>query len=243
MKSPITALAAFAAVSLLSACSQPREQGTSHTTVSLWAAGEVEVQPNEATLTIRLSNLRPDARSAKAYLVEQSNALHDTLTSFGVSPEHIQTLGVDLERSYAWRNGSQAFQGYRGATSMIVRVTELGRLDEIYDELLDRRELDTYGPTYGHSDMDSLRNVAYLRALDQADALGEALQSRLSAKHRAVRAIGNVELPKDHPYGYEMDARARPTAVVAEQAAAQRFEVSTGLIKVTADLYVDYEVW
>ncbi len=225
-------------------CSPEGEPDSRRTVVSLRASGELEVPPDEATLTIYLSGQRSNAKAAKAYLIALSNTLRDTLASFGVSPEHIQTLNVSLQRSYTWRNNSQVFTGYSGSTSMIVRVTDLGRLDEIYDDLLDRRELDTYGPQYGHSNLDSLRNVAYLQALDQAEVLGEALQSRLSAKHRTVRAIGNVELPDANPYPYDYGAEAamRPVAASVERA-APRFEVSAGLIKVRSDIFVDYEVW
>lgn len=224
------------------ACRPPAATPYLGTLVRVQASGEVEVPPDEASITIRLTGLRPNARAAKAYLIEQGNALRDTLIEFGVRPSDIQTLHVDLERSYAWRNNAQVFQGYRASTSMQVLISDLSRLDEIYDQFLDRRELDTYGPAYGHSAIDSLRGVAYLRALDRADVLGESLRGRLSAKRMTVRAISNVAPTSDlQPYdAYAMEAA--PRAVAVEQTAAPRFEVSTGQIKVRADLYVDYEL-
>ncbi len=207
----------------------------------LRAEGEVSAAPDMATFRIDLNCLKPKVTDAKSCLVEQSQSLLTALKGFGIPDKDLQTLAVNLNKSYTWRNNSQVFEGYRASTTLVVTVCNLDRLDEIYSELLEKRQLELSTLEYAHSRLDSLSNLAYVQALAKADQLAEALIMSLPTKQKTVVAIGNVQLSQHNPMqqNYERDA-AMVQTVMPE--AAQSISISTGMIKVRSTLEVAYRL-
>ena len=207
-------------------------------TIMLRASGEVETLPDRASFNINLSCLNKSIESAKSCLVEKSNALMKTLQSFGIDKDDILTTSVTLNKSYTWTNNTKVFEGYKSATSVYVTVKDLDKLDAIYTQLLGNENLDLGGLNFTHSKMDNLKNDAYVDALKKADQLADRLLENLSESKKEVLKIGNVMITASTPkqklavadMAYERDSDTQPIAI------------SKGTIKVTATLYVEYQI-
>ena len=194
-----------------------------------------------ATFTVNLSCLKSKVADARDCLVEQSNELTATLTDAGIPPADILTAAVNLNKEYDWTRNGQVFKGYRGSTSLLVTVEDLAVLGDLYTELLEDGQLDLYGLQYGHSRMDSLRNVAYLRALGQANALADQLAGQLpGGETRRIVAISNVDTRASAPPPAWGETSLQPVA--AEQSAPQSLAINTGTMRVETELWVDYGV-
>lgn len=207
-------------------------------TIMIRSSGEVETLPDMATFHINLNCLNPSVKTSKNCLVEKSNELTNKLLSFGIEKDNILTTTVNLNKSYTYRNNTRVFEGYRSSTSMWVTVKNIEVLDEIYTELLENRDLDLGGLSYSHSEMDSLRNEAYVKALEKAGVLSDRLLEKLPESGKEILKIGNIEISSSLPEQREFQQDA------VEEKAVQYNSVSInpGTVKVTSTLFVEYQI-
>ena len=210
-------------------------------TIMIKSVGEVETLPDMATFHINLNCLDSSVKASKNCLVEKSNELVSMLQSFGVGAEDILTTSVDMNRSYTYRNNTRVFEGYRSSTSVYITIKNIDALDEIYTELLENRNLELGGLSYSHSQIDSLKNEAYVSALEKAGVLTEKLLEKLPESKKEILKIGNVEINASMPevknMGYESDAREE-----AQAANMRSIAISKGTVKVNATLFVEYQI-
>jgi uncharacterized protein YggE len=208
-------------------------------TIMIESVGKVETMPNEASFYINLSCLDKSVTTAKECLVKQSNELMSKLLAHGIKQEDIQTNSVSLDKSYTWTNNTRVFEGYRSSTSMHVKMRDLNKLDVIYTDLLENEKLELGGLTFSHSDMDNLKNDAYVNALKKADILADKLLTELPEKNKEVLKIGNVQITSSNPVAQE---QRNMMYAKAEASDAGSVAISAGKIKVEATLYVEYQI-
>jgi len=233
-------LAIFILAATLVACQNNVHHSSMHKSIILESQGKVEVLPDEASFYINLSCLDKSITTAKQCLVDKSNALIDQLTAFGIKKEDIQTTAVDLQKSYEWTNNSQVFVGYRSSTSVHVKMRDINKLDEVYTQLLDNQNLELSGLSYTHSQMDSLKNEAYLDALKKAGVRADKLITELPEKNKEILRISNVQFTSTSPQPLMManaEKRMESTGYDAGSIA-----ISKGMIEVNATIYVEYSI-
>src|SRR5690606_29866880 len=120
-----------------------------------------------------------------------------------------------------------------------VKVRDLNKLDVIYTDLLENEKLELGGLTFSHSDMDNLKNDAYVNALKKADILADKLLTELPEKNKEVLKIGNVQITSSNPVAQE---QRNMMYAKAEMSDAGSVAISAGKIKVEATLYVEYQI-
>ncbi|MES2411710.1 MAG: SIMPL domain-containing protein [Bacteroidota bacterium] len=204
------------------------------------SVGEIETVPDQATFRVSLYCLDKSVKASKNCLVLKSNELVKKLQSLGVKKIDILTTSVTMDKSYTWRNNSNVFEGYRSATSLIVTIKNIETLDEIYTELLENRNLELGGLEYNHSQIDSLKNEAYVQALKKSDVLADKLLEKLPEDDKEVLKIGNVEIKASIP-----QTRNNYDGYKTEEAVAvsnQSIGINTGTIRIDATLYVEYQI-
>ncbi|MGB5944274.1 MAG: SIMPL domain-containing protein [Leeuwenhoekiella sp.] len=210
-------------------------------TIMIKSVGEVEVLPDMAMFQVALSCLDRSVKTSKDCLVEKSNELTDKLKSFGIAEEDILTTSVNLNKSYTWRNGSSVFEGYRSETTMYVTIKKIDDLDVIYTELLENRNLELGGLNYAHSQMDSLQNEAYVKALEKSSLLTDKLLTELPETEKEILKIGNVEITSSLPEAE--DANRNYEMVQAEaKAVNSSVAINKGTVRVQATLFVEYQI-
>lgn len=232
-------IALFFLFSLVS-CQRQAGVDPSFKTIMIKSVGEMEAVPDQAKFRVSLYCLDKSVKASKNCLVLKSNELVKKLQSLGVKESDILTTSVSMDRSYAWRNNSNVFEGYRSATSLIVTIKNIDSLDEIYTELLENRNLELGGLEYNHSQIDSLKNEAYVQALKKSDVLADKLLEKLPEDDKEVLKIGNVEITASMP-----KTRNNYDAYKTEEAVAvsnQSISINTGTIRIDATLFVEYQI-
>lgn len=226
---------------LVSCQNNPMVEPSKFKTIMIKSDGEVETLPNMATFHIDLNCLDKSIKAAKGCLVEKSNDLHNKLQTFGIDKNDILTTSVDMSKSYSWRNNSSVFEGYRSSTSVFITVRDLDKLDQIYTELLENRNLDLSGLSYSHSGIDSLKNEAYVNALEKAGILSDRLLNHIPETKKEILKIGNIEISASMPQANESkyEAEYNMIEVVSDN---QSIAISKGTVKVTATLFVEYQI-
>ena len=101
-----------------------------------------------------------------------------------------------MNKEYIWINNSEVFNGYRASTTTSVRVRNLNTLDELYSNLLGNDKLSIGSLTYGHSKMDSINNLAYIKALENANKIADQILDQLPEKNKSIVQVSNFEIQK-----------------------------------------------
>ncbi|MFV0531293.1 MAG: SIMPL domain-containing protein [Flavobacteriales bacterium] len=216
-------------------------------TIMIKSSGEVEVLPDMATFHIDLNCLDKSIKSSKKCLVDKSNELNSKLQSYGINKDDILTTSVDMNKSYTWQNNSRVFEGYRSSTTVFITVKNIEKLEEIYTELLENRNLDLGGLSYSHSKIDSLKNEAYVNALEKSRGLADKLLEKLPETKKEILKIGNIKIsatiPNTNEYANENDVDGISGAgfVVAKRD-NKSIAISKGTIRVDATLFTEYQI-
>lgn len=212
-------------------------------TIMLRSTGEVETLPDMATFRVNLSCLKSSVKVAKKCLVDKSNALTERLLDLGIDKDDILTTSVTLNKSYTWQNNSRVFEGYKSATALRVKVKDIDALDEIYTDLLETRNLDLSGLAYSHTQIDSLKNSAYVDALKKANTLADQLLTELPEDQKEVLKIGNVRIAASSPVPQQPEQDMMlMSAASGARAKDESVSIHTGTIVITATLYVEYQI-
>ncbi len=228
-------------LALVSCQNNPTVDHGQFKTIMIKSDGEVETLPDMASFQISLNCLDKSIKESKNCLVDKSNELNTRLQSFGISKEDILTTAVEMNKSYIWSNNSNIFEGYRSSTTLIVTVRTIEKLDEIYTELLENRNLDLGGLNYSHSKLDSLKNEAYVNALDKAGILADRLLEKLPESKKEILKIGNVEISATLPEA--QDYKEEEVFNMAEvKMKNQSIAINNGTVRVTSTLFVEYQI-
>ena len=212
-------------------------------TLMIKADGEVETLPNMASFYIDLSCLDLSITESKKCLEDKSNELTKKLLSYNIKKEDIMTTAITLNKSYKWVNNSRVFEGYRSTTQTIVTVRDLEKLSIIYSDLLENKNLTLAGLNYSHSDLDSLKNEAYVKALEKADVLADKLLSKLPENSKEVLKIGNVKISSSLPNQQNEEVVEESSRMYAMNDMKNTgISINTGTIKINATLFVEYQI-
>lgn len=234
-------LIAVLIILVITGCQSREPRPGKFKTLMIKSVGEVETLPDVASFRIQLTCLNQSIKSSKQCLIDKSNELNNKLLAFGISKEDILTSSVDMNKSYTWNRSTRIFEGYISSTVVYVKVKDLNKLDEIYTELLENRNLEISGLSYSHSNLDSLKNEAYLNALKSSNVLADKLVNELPESKKEIIKIGNVEISSSLPESAKFtgdEMMAETSVAVRNQSVA----ISKGTVSVMATLYVEYQI-
>jgi uncharacterized protein YggE len=236
MKQILVLLGIFIAIS----CQRSSTDDTyAYKTIVIKSVGEVEALPDMATFHLNLNCIDKSVKASKDCLVKKSNELTAQLLSFGVAKKDILTTAVNMNRSYAWRGNSQVFEGYRSSLTVTVTVKDIDKLDQIYTELLENRNLEVGGFNFEHSKIDSLQNEAYVIALQKSTKVTDKLLAKLPEDEKEILRISNVEMSASAPTPRVFTEQASTDAMAVSQ---QSISISNGTLRVAATLFVEYQI-
>jgi len=208
-------------------------------TILLKTNGIVEVAPDEASLTLNLSCVDKNIEQAKTCLLTISSRLNEDMINFKIRKEDILTTNVNLNKDYVWINNSNIFNGYLASTTTRVKIRDLAILDEVYTKLLSNENLTIGSLTYNHSKLDSINEVAYLIALENANKLADKILSRLPEKNKAITRISNFEITRSE-INPESGLRNLEKSVVQDQS---QLVVNIGNMIAEKALYVEFKIY
>ena len=228
-------LSIILSVILLASCNT----GKDYKTILLKASGVVEVAPDEASISLNLSCVDKNVEQAKTCLLNISSGLNEDLINFKIRKEDILTTNVSLNKDYAWINNSNIFNGYLASTTTTVKIRDLTILDDVYTKLLSNENLAIGSLTYNHSKLDSIGEVAYLIALENANQLADKILSRLPEKKKAITQISNFEISKSE-INPGSGLRNFEKSVVQDQV---QLTVNIGNMIVEKALYVEFKIY
>jgi uncharacterized protein YggE len=180
-----------------------------------------------------------DIKQAISCLINITSKLNDDLLNSGVQKEDILTTNVNLSKDYVWRNNSEVFNGYRASTTTSVKVRNLKNLDELYAKLLGNEKLNIGSLTYGHSKLDSINEIAYLNALENANKLADQILTKLPENHKTITQVSNFEISKSE----EITELNNKNFEVNKELDKSKLTINVGNMIAVQNLYVEYKIY
>jgi uncharacterized protein len=201
-------------------------------TVTVRGTASVPATPDEAGLSIELSDLRDTPEAAYARVAERSAALEELLDELEVERPRRSTAGISIRPHVEYVDGREEHRGYRATARTIVRLEDAALIARLLREAVARADARVEGPWWVVRPDNAARlEAARLAASDarqRAEAYADALGVRLGALKR-VREPGLRPAPR----GFER-------ATLGAVADAPPIGVEPGELQVSASVDVTY---
>jgi len=182
----LVALISVMLMSLAVASPAVAQEALDENTIWVSASGQVEMEPDQATVTFGVRVLEDTAAEANDRLAERANGVIRTLERFGIDPDDIDTYGVSLFRKYRYVNKERVFVGYAGSMGIRAKTTNLDRVGALIRAGIEGGADTLRGVGFGVED----RRAAVLLALEEAMTFARAKAERLAAL--AGRQLGQA---------------------------------------------------
>ena len=210
-------------------------------TITMSSVGVITVLPNIASFSINISCLRKNSKLSKDCLADKSDRLNTQLLNLGISKNDILTTDLQMYKDYKWSQNTQVFQGYKSLITVYVTVRELGNLDATYTQLFENQNLEVGGLSYAHSNLDSLKNEAYLKALEKSRILADKLLEKLPQNKKEIISISNFR-DLGHFGEYRGGTPKLKVSALQDANAQPRLVVNKGNITVKSHLFVQFKI-
>lgn len=99
--------------------------------INVFGSFVLRVEPDVARVRFVVSRLEPEPSTAFAANREAVARVRAVLTEAGVQAADVQSSHVRLSDEWEWRDKERVHLGYRASVGLAVRLTDLGRFEEI----------------------------------------------------------------------------------------------------------------
>lgn len=201
--------------------------------IEVSARGEVETEPDQATLSVGVEATGDSADEVESDLAEQADDLRDAFGDLGLSEDDVESGRYDVRPE---RNGNR----YRGSHRFQLTLQDPDRVGEVIDAVTAAGADDVGRINFGLTDETraALRDSALEEALENADDEARAIAADRNVTITGTKSVStrNVDVV---PVRAEYDAT---TAEVADDDAdaSPRTEIDSGPVTVTASVDVVY---
>ena len=168
--------------------------------------GEIEVEPDMATITLGVSTI--DFSAEEAYLENNSKMARviDELKELGVDKRDIKTTRFSINPSYDYdrKTGEKKFKGYQVNHSITVKVRNLKTIGKLLDQIVSAGVTDISGISFGVQNPEKFESAARKLAVKDAHTKAtELAQAAGVTLGPAVRIEESRGTPRPFPVGAE----------------------------------------
>ena len=190
---------------------QPVEQDH----VKVVGVGEVEKEPDQATLNISIEAKEPDLVTAKKVADEKYSAVLEVIKKAGIADKNIKATRISAHPEYEWRNNARIYKGERVSRSLAVTIDDLDIVSQLMQDIVEGGVSRIDGMQTGFKDPKALQELALAAAADDARHKAEFLAKRLG------RDLGDAYSISEHNVNAARNVN-RPMAMSADMAVSSR---------------------
>lgn len=204
--------------------------------IELQVNEQVEVEPDEVTIS---AGVRTEAMTAQEALSQNSAQMQrviDRLRSLGIPERDIQTTRINLGARFDYNQSTrrQVFRGYEASNQVRVKLRETDSVGDVLDALVQAGANDIDGPNFSISDDTQPKAEARRRALDRARTM--AMDYARVAGYSNVRVLKIEESVSGSAREYSADA-----IVVTGSRIGGAPPVQPGMVQTGVTVSVTYE--
>lgn len=187
--SPILLLASAAALAATPSAAADVQIQASGPVIELMVTEQVEVEPDEVTISAGVQTEAMTAQEALSQNSAQMQRVIDRLRSLGIAERDIQTTRINLGArfDYDQQTRRQVFRGYEASNQVSVKLSDTDRVGQVLDALVQAGANNINGPSFSVSDDTEPKAEARRRALERARMM--ALDYARVAGYANVRVL------------------------------------------------------
>lgn len=206
---------------------------------SATTAGQATVRavPDAAALSLEVWAEFDTPQAALDEVARRTTRLQAVLDSAGVDPASRSTSGVSLTEQWDYKRDEQVFRGYRAATLLTVRITDLAVLGTVISESTREAQSRPHGPVWEVDPTNPARVEACRLAAEDARRKAEAYASALGLTLGRVLSVREPGIRPGPPV-----PEAAMFRVAQSASAAPDLPVESGDVEVNASVHVSFEL-
>lgn len=207
--------------------------------VKVVGVGEVEQEPDQATLSISIEAKKPDLVAAKKAADDKYRKVLAVIQKAGIADKDIKATRINAQPEYEWRNNSRTYKGERVSRSLSVTIDDLDKVSQLMQDIVEGGVSRIDGLQTGFKNPKALQKLALAAAADDARQKAEFLAKRLKRDLGEAYSITehNANISRPVHRAMAMDAEM---AVSARGAAAPPPQEMFGSQKVRATVNVSF---
>jgi uncharacterized protein YggE len=220
--------------------------------ITVTGTAEILVAPDEVVFSLDVTKLDKDLQIAKRQSDETMGRILDLTKRFGIEPKNVQTTYVSVDMKYESTRdpknrvfdedgdeiGKRIFKGYEVSTTVVVRLTEVKRVEEFFTEALKTGITEVNSVKFETSaprvHKDAARAMAMKAAREKASAMAAAIDQTIG-KAVKITEVGS----SNASYGYSANIISNTvgaTGSFSESVAT----FAPGAIKIEAEVTVSF---
>lgn len=213
--------------------------------VSVRGEGEASIAPDMAEIQLQVTSKAKDAKGAQTKNAKEMVRVEKVLKDqFKIESKDIQTNNFQVFPEYNYENnGKRNFLGFRADHGLSVTVRKMEQVGNLLDSLVGKGTEDISVQLSGVSFSSSKRKEVEIQALElamkSASHRAEALAGFAKKKIKGVLRITDSHLGHVPP---PMLTGGMAMMKMAGDQEAQNTQISSGEIKVNAQVSVEYEL-
>jgi hypothetical protein len=180
---------------------------------------EIRAQPDMATLSVSVTALQEESRTAKEEVDTKVAALFSSLAGLGIGKEDIDSGNVITRPDYRYPGNGAApeLRGYLAERQISVRLHDLDVLSQALNKILEQGIQNIQQISYGLQNEEEVRRQARQEAIAEARSLAEELAAGFG------RALDDVYAIEYQPQGPVLP---RPMGMMAKAASAESLDAT-----------------
>ncbi|MBX2849059.1 MAG: SIMPL domain-containing protein [Acidiferrobacterales bacterium] len=148
--------------------------------INVTGTGEVDKEPDQATLNISISAQESTLLAAKQVADQRYSTVLEQIKSAGIDDKDIKATRINAQPQYEWGNNKRVYKGERVSRSLQVTINDLDKVSELMQAIVESGVSTIDGINTGFKDPDIL----------EQEALGIAAQDARSKAEFLAKSLG-----------------------------------------------------
>lgn len=207
--------------------------------ITVTGQGEMTVAPDVSYVTLGIRTEAATAKDAQAANAEAYTKLRAVLfNTYKLAVKDVQTSGFRVEPEYTYTDREQKFKGYVASQMLVVTYRDLDNLGTFLDAVSAAGANQIEGVRFSTEKGQEYELQVIQKAMDNAKAKAETISKYAGKELKAIVSVtqgGGVATPSQY------SNIAFSTAKMAMDSAGSPTSISTGELKVTTTVTVQYE--
>ena len=201
--------------------------------------GKVEREPDQATLTVSLTVVKPSLKEAKKKADDNYKQAQEILASAGIKDKDIRVTRLNTQSEYDWTSNKRIYKGERVWRSLTIRVKDLHVLSELMQALIENGHLNIDGLQGGFQNPAEIEREAMKLATEDAKNKAEFLANQFD---RTLGKVKSISSASSSPGPIRTPSMNKNVAFAAQADQTAPPEENLGVIEVSVSLDVKFRL-
>ncbi|MBQ1913988.1 MAG: SIMPL domain-containing protein [Selenomonadaceae bacterium] len=202
--------------------------------LSVNGQGMAQAAPDEAVVTISVTNHASDAKTAQQVNVSKASAIQNAIKGLGIEDKDIQTRNYSFYPTYSSEKGHEnEINGYQASNSILVTIHDLGLVGQVIDTALGHGANQISSLDFRIRNTEKLRKEALTSAIrdarNKADIIAQGLGKRIVGIKTVSEDTGNIG---HRTYSMAMLAKSNTME--------DSTPIEAGTLTLNASVHIDY---